>query len=73
MPGRAPLAAMVLEGLLQNLVARLATQGLFSSQASGGWGTARDGVRASPLWAPCQLCHFIRWPSPPHTLFLPQP
>ena len=45
-PGRTPLVAMVLEGFLQNLVARSATQGLFSSQAS--WLGAPPGRGSGP-------------------------
>lgn len=39
---------MVLEGFLQNLVARLATQGLFSSQALG-LGHRQGGGQGQPL------------------------
>ena len=45
---------MVLEGFLQNLVARLATQGLFSSQALG-LGHRQGGGQGQPE-SPALLC-----------------
>lgn len=65
MPGRTPLAATVLEGFLQNLLARSASHSGSSQLAGlGPGGTTREAVRASPLWVPCQLCLFILCPSP---------
>ena len=60
-----PLQAAILEDFLQNLVARSATRGPFSSQASG------EGERARLLQVPCFLFLLCRWSSLSCMLSLP--
>lgn len=56
--------AMVLEGFLQNLVARSATQGLFSSRASGLGAPPGRGSGPAPRGSPASCAASFTVPPP---------
>ena len=67
-PGRTPLVAMVLEGFLQNLVARSATQGLFSSRALGLGAPPGRGSGPAPRGSPASCATSFAVPPPASSL-----